>query len=68
MFDVASHFPYGFTGIVPEERQQHFGSSLWMFDSKLLEDYCPLGCHEAYDHVIEAYIFLGKDGKRHWGG
>ena len=67
MLNVASRIPSGFADVVLEERQQHFRSSLWMFDSELLEDDCPLGCHKAYNHVIVAYIFLGENGGRHWG-
>ena len=66
MLGVASYFPYGFADIAPEERQQHFGSSLWMSDSELLEDCCPLGCHKAYDRVIEAYIFLSENSGTIW--
>ena len=38
-----------------------------MLNSEFLKDSCPLCRHEAYNHVIEAYICLGKDDGHHWG-
>ena len=56
MLGIASCFPYGFANVIPEERQQHFRSSLWMFDSKRLKDYCPLVCNETYWYVIQPSV------------